>query len=521
MIRHLAGLLVLCAPVVSAGPLAAQTPTRISTEKPTPTVTLSLQEALGRARANSPTYRQVLNDAGPARVAVRSAYGQLVPTLDVGGSLGYVGSGKSTFGGSTFNQFSPSLTSGYGVQLGLNVSGTSILAPGTEKANQRAVEEDITGAGIALNSDVTTQYLSVLQASATTDVARQQVIRNTEFLQLAEARRAVGQATLLEVRQAEVTRGQSEVQLLQAIQAENEAKLELLRRIGIELPVSPPELALSDSFALSEPAFALDQLLAMAEDENPVLRSARAREEAARWGAKSAKSRYLPSLNFSAAWQGYTQEFTDTDLLLSGQVAGAKAGAASCNFQNAMIGALPGGGVPGYPNGGMVPDCNAFNGLNAAGDALLPELEAALRERNEAWPLQFENQPFRASMQISVPIFSGFSRNLQVARANAAREDAEETVRARQLQVRTDVRSRFLALQAAWQAIGVQAANQTAAREQLQLAEERFRLGSGSALEVTDAQTAVTRAEADYVNAIYAYHKAIAALEYAVGRPLR
>jgi outer membrane protein TolC len=38
---------------------------------------------------------------------------------------------------------------------------------------------------------------------------------------------------------------------------------------------------------------------------------------------------------------------------------------------------------------------------------------------------------------------------------------------------------------------------------------------------VADAQNAVQAAEGDYVNAVYAYHKAIAALEAAVGRPLR
>ena len=37
----------------------------------------------------------------------------------------------------------------------------------------------------------------------------------------------------------------------------------------------------------------------------------------------------------------------------------------------------------------------------------------------------------------------------------------------------------------------------------------------------SDAQTAVQRAEGDYVNAVYDYHKAVAALEAAVGRPLR
>jgi outer membrane protein TolC len=94
-------------------------------------------------------------------------------------------------------------------------------------------------------------------------------------------------------------------------------------------------------------------------------------------------------------------------------------------------------------------------------------------------------------------------------------------VRARRLQVRSDVQSRHLGLEAAWQATLVQSSNRNAAREQLLLAQERFRLGSGNALEVTDAQAAIVRAEGDYVNAVYAYHKAIAALEYAVGRPLR
>jgi hypothetical protein len=37
---------------------------------------------------------------------------------------------------------------------------------------------------------------------------------------------------------------------------------------------------------------------------------------------------------------------------------------------------------------------------------------------------------------------------------------------------------------------------------------------------VSDAQNAVSRAEGDYVNAVYEYHKAIALLEL-VGRPLR
>ena len=76
-------------------------------------------------------------------------------------------------------------------------------------------------------------------------------------------------------------------------------------------------------------------------------------------------------------------------------------------------------------------------------------------------------------------------------------------------------------LQTAYQAIAVQAASREAARDQLRLAQDRYRLGAGTALEVSDAQNAVQQAEGDYVNAVYDYHKAIAALEAAVGRSLR
>jgi len=506
--------------LVLPGVAAAQQPA-VLPPRPAPRATLTLADALAQARANSPAYRQFLNDAGPAGVAVRNAYGKLLPSLDVGGSLGYVGSGSSTFGGETFNQISPSYTSGYGISLALNLSGTNLTGPGTQKANQRAVEQDIETATITLYNDITTQYLVALQATAQTDVARQQVQRNSEFLALAQARQNVGQATLLDVRQAQVTEGRSRVDLLVAQQTENEAKLELLRRMGVELPIPVTELALPDSFPVTEPAFDLQQLLASAKSDNPVVRSLRAREDASNWSVKSAKSQYLPTLSLSAGWQGFTQEFTNTDLLLAGRLANSKLNASQCDFQNALIGQLPGGGVPGYPNGGQVADCKTFSGLDATGDALLPEVQTFLLDRNNVFPFHFSNQPFQAQLRISLPIFSGFDRNLAVARANAAREDATEQVRARELQVKTDVQARHLGLKAAWEAIGVQSANQEAAREQLELAQTRFRLGSGSALEVTDAQTAVTRAEADYVNAIYAYHRAIVGLEFAVGRRLR
>ena len=499
--------------------LAAQDTTTVreadttAASRPAPAVTLSLQEALDQARSNSPAYRQTLNDAAPARWGVRNAYASFLPTVSAAGDLGYVGSGESNFGGGLTLPTSAFLTSGYSLGLNWQLDGRVLSGPGQQKALQRATEEDISGAGINLRADITTQYLNSLQAAAQVEVARQQVARNVDFLTLARARYQVGQATLLDVRQAEVIKGQSDVALLRAVQAENEAKLDLLRRMGVEPPVTVDRIGLTDSFPVVPPEFQLDDLLRMADEQNPLLRSLRARQDAASWNVRAARSEFLPTLSVQAGWSGFTQEFTNEGVLLGQSLTGARADAARCQYDNQVRTALD--------LGGQVPDCFAAFGLNSSGTALNDDLARQIREQNNVFPFDYTGQPFRANLTISLPIFTGFSRSLRVSEARAQELDADEEARARRLQVRSDVQARHLALQTTYQAIAVQEANRAAARDQLRLAQDRYRLGAGASLEVSDAQNAVQQAEGDYVNAVYDYHKAVAALEAAVGRPLR
>jgi len=522
MTRWTRALLGLC--LVAPAGAFAQAPTGqapVTPARAAQTARLTLTEALELGRRNSPTYRQWLNDAGPANWAVRNAYANLLPSVDVSGGMGYTGSGASTFGGSTFNQSSPSLSSNYSLSFAWQLSGAELSATGQQKATRRATEADITSAAEQLRNDITVQYLNALQAVAQTEVARVQVQRNADFLALARAKYTVGQSTMLDVRQAEVLKGQSDVALLRAQQTENEAKLELFRRMGVSLPGLPETIQLADSFPVTEPQFDQQQLLALAQEENPSLKAFRAREVAATWGVRSAKSRFLPTVSVSAGIQGFTQEFTNESLLLNQRLAGAQSSADNCRFQNALIGTLPGGGVPGYPNGGIIADCNAFSNLDATGDALLPSFRDQLIGQNDVFPFSFTKQPFAARLTISLPIFDGFTRNLQVAQAQAAEDDLTESVRARKLQVEAEVAARFLGVRNSYLSIQVQEQSRQSAREQLRLAQDRYRLGAGSSLEVSDAQNTVTRAEGDYVNAVYEYHKAVAALELAVGRPLR
>src|SRR5919106_1549450 len=338
------------------------------------------------------------------------------------------------------NRWLAFLTSAYSLSLNWQLDGRVLSGPGQQKALQKATDEDISGAGVNLRADIITQYLNVLQASAQVDVARQQVVRNVDFLSLAQARYQVGQATLLDARQAEVIKGKSDVALLRATQLENEAKLELLRRMGVEPPVAVERIGLSDSFPVTPPQLQLNDLMAMADEQNPLLRSLRARQDASTWNVRA---------------------------------------------------------------------------------ALLDPVSRQIRDANNVFPFDYTGQPFQANLTISLPIFTGLSRSLRVSQARAMEQDADEDVRARRLQVRSDVHARYLGMQTSYQAIAVQEANRGSARDQLRLAQDRYRLGAGTSLEVSDAQNAVQRAEGDYVNAVYDYHKAVAALEAAVGRPLR
>jgi len=482
---------------------------------------LTLGEALRLATANNPDYRQVVNNLGPAQWEVRSAVGSLLPTFSVSGDMSYTGAGSSNFGNGLIIPVSAQVGSGYSAGFQWQVDGPRVTAPSLQRANQRAADEDIENQASLLRADITTQYLIAQQAEAQVAVARQQLERNKNFLDLANAKFRVGQGTLIEVRQAEVQKGQAELELLRSGQAQRDARIELFRRMGVVPPVPVDQVVLPDTFPVRQPTYQLDQLLDLATKQNPSLRALDARSQAASLGVRSAKSQYFPSLSVRAGWSGYTQHFTNEGLLISQATAQAQNTASNCDFQNKIIQGLPAGSLPGEPNGGIIPDCNAFAGLNSTGTTLNDSLTGVILESNRKFPLQFTAQPFQAMVTISLPIWDGFSRNLRVSQARAQQQDADESLRARGLQVRADVESRLYTVRAAYEAIGVQTASREAARDQLRLAQDRYRLGSGTSLEVSDAQNAVQRAEGDYVNAVYAYHKALTALEAAVGQPLR
>lgn len=471
--------------------------------------TLTLAEAITLARRNNPDYQAQRNDAAVADWAVREAYGALLPGATASTSFQWQGAGTPRFGIFTGDDLGLGRTTSYyssSYTLGLNyrLTGAALLAPGREKATRHATEAGIDAAAYALDAAVTRQYLAVLRAQDDVTLALQERERARENLRLAEARVAVGAAISLESKQSQVELGRAEVAVLQAENLVQTELLKLMQQIGVPLDRA---IQLTSTFSVTAVAWTQEDLVSRALELNPQVRVARAREQAMSSSVRMARTAYLPTLSLSAGFSGFTRQAADSDFLVEQARDQIASQAQSCQLLNQISAGLS-APLPGTPA-----DCSMF--------ALTPDQEARIRSSNRVFPFDFSREPFGASLTLSLPVFQGFTRERQIEEAKAFASDAQHRLRAEELRIRTDVSTAYLNVVTARQTVDLEEANLQLADEQLELARERYRVGVASFLELQEAETLKARADRAYLNALYSFHEGIAALEAAVGQPLR
>jgi len=118
-------------------------------------------------------------------------------------------------------------------------------------------------------------------------------------------------------------------------------------------------------------------------------------------------------------------------------------------------------------------------------------------------------------------VFNGFQREQQIQTAAAEERDAEFRRRQQELQLSADVTASYRTLLTDARAAELQQRNSQVAREALVLAEERYKVGASTFIDVLQARGDFERAQNDYITAVYQYQRDFATLENAVGRPLR
>ena len=468
--------------------------------------TLTLEQAIDLARANNPDLLALKNDADVADWNVRESYGQLLPGAQASSSFQYQASGQPRFGFFTGSDLGVSSTPSYYVSnyfLGLtySLSGASLVAPGRAKAERKATNANIDASDFALSSNVTRQYLVVLGAQDGVTLAKQELERAEENRKLADARTKVGAATPIELKQAEVEKGRAQVSLLQAENAVKTERLRLGQQMGIEMPDT---VQLTTHFEVTDIKWSQDQLIKLAMESHPNLIAARATEQASNASVKMARSAYLPSLSLSAGLSGYTREAGSSSYLLDQARSGLQSARQQCEFNNAIAT----GRVTGYP-------------IACPSATLTAEQERAIISSNNVFPFNYSSEPASATLQVSLPIFQGFTRELQIQQAKAAAADAQYRLRGEELRLRTEVGTAYLNASTAAQSVALEKRNTELAADQLKLAQERYRVGVASFLELQDANTIKARADRSYLAAVYTFHESMAALENAVGRSLK
>jgi outer membrane protein len=460
---------------------------------------LTLDEAIATAQRNNPALHQTQNNVRNYDAQVRSAYGQLLPnaganirtTFNQGGTQ-YVNGVPLPGSNGDYYQ------SGYSIGVGYNLNASAAFAPRAAKAFRNAAEADVTSSAEFVRAEVTRLYITALQSEALAEVLDSLVQTAAGQVNLVTAKMEAGAGTIIDVRTAEVALGQSQVSALTTRNQSVVDKLRLFQTMGVPADTN---VKLTSTFSVAKPTFSLDSVLDIARRANPDVAARKLRADANQLQVRVAQTAYLPRLNLSTGWGWNAFGYTDSEILALRAQANAESGYSSCLRQDSL---RAGAGLPH---------------LSCGSPTLTAEQLSAERAKNQ--PFKFSKSPFSLTAQLQLPLFDGFSREQQLEQARASRDNALYDLRARQLQLVTDVTQFYLQLVTSAKTVELQTQIAAKAAEDLALNEASYRVGAKTFLDVSTARATYEKAQIDRVNSIYEYHKAFAALENAVGRPLR
>jgi outer membrane protein len=127
---------------------------------------------------------------------------------------------------------------------------------------------------------------------------------------------------------------------------------------------------------------------------------------------------------------------------------------------------------------------------------------------------------FIAGIGIRVSIFQGFSNLSGVNESRAKFEHSQAEIESMEGQIESQVKQLYFNLKFAEESINVTETSEKSAEENSLLARERYRLGTGSAVELAEAQALLASTNANHIQAIYNYKIAIAQMERVIGEKL-
>jgi outer membrane protein TolC len=136
--------------------------------------------------------------------------------------------------------------------------------------------------------------------------------------------------------------------------------------------------------------------------------------------------------------------------------------------------------------------------------------------------LEYSNAPYPSTsyvgIQLSVPVFSGFSTNAKVKQAQFSQEQSSLRVKDANERLKTEVHALVADCNESIARIQTTKTVTETAKLSFDIIQYRYTRGVASRLELTDAELALTQAQSNYLEAVYDYLSARIALFSLMGR---
>lgn len=149
-----------------------------------------------------------------------------------------------------------------------------------------------------------------------------------------------------------------------------------------------------------------------------------------------------------------------------------------------------------------------------------PTLSASFSNSWAGQTIDQLNNTWTLRLNFNWPIFNGFTREVNVARAAAARETALAQADDARRGANAQLTQHLAALTSAQQRLAIAVASHAAAEEDLRIQRERYRLGAATIVDVLTSQVSLDQAEVDRVQAQLDFLVARAQIEALIGREL-
>ena len=129
-----------------------------------------------------------------------------------------------------------------------------------------------------------------------------------------------------------------------------------------------------------------------------------------------------------------------------------------------------------------------------------------------------QNKTFYGGVTFSLPIFNGFQTQADIQVADVAVKSSEQTLDATRRQVQLDVYQALLNLHASEKQYEAGVNQVASGKINLETAQEKFRIGGATLLDVLTANAQYTQALSNQVIAAYSYIQAKQQIEFAIGK---